>query len=98
MTNAHESVRREAALRTARRLLARLIVTAMAVASVSCSTQHATYTPDGRRGYVVTCTGFLNSWSTCLVNAGRACGSRGYETIQGSEEDRSLLIACKLPP
>jgi hypothetical protein len=44
---------------------------------------------------VITCSGFLNSWSTCLVNAGRACGNRGYETIQGTEEDRSMLIACK---
>jgi hypothetical protein len=82
-------------MQTTGRLPARLAIAAIALTSVSCSSQHATYTPDGRRGYVVTCAGYLNSWSTCLVKAGRACGNKGYETIQGSEEDRSLLIACK---
>jgi hypothetical protein len=24
-------------------------------------------------------------------------GSQGYDTIKGSEEDRSILIACKVP-
>ena len=76
-------------------LLTRLAIGSIAFFSVSCSSQHATYVPDGRRGYVITCPGFLNSWSSCLVNAGRACGNRGYDTIQGTEEDRSLLIACK---
>jgi hypothetical protein len=84
-------------MQTTARSLTRLVITAIAVASISCSSQHATYTPDGRRGFVVTCGGFLNNWSSCLVKAGRACGNRGYDTIQGSEEDRSLLIACKLP-
>jgi hypothetical protein len=82
-------------MQTSWRLAARVALAAIAAASVSCSTQHATYTPDGRRGYVVTCAGFLNEWSSCLIKAGRACGNRGYDTIQGSEDDRSLLIACK---
>ncbi len=74
----------------------RLTIAIIALAAaVSCAGPHATYTPDGRRGYVVTCGGYLNSWSTCLVKAGRACGSRGYDTIQDSEEDRTLMIACK---
>ncbi len=67
---------------------------AIALMSVSCSSQHATYAPDGRRGYAVTCAGILNSWSSCLVKAGRACGTRGYDMIESSEEDRRLLIAC----
>jgi len=76
----------------------RLLVVSLALATVSCSSSlHATYAPDGRRGFVITCGGFLNSWSSCLVQAGRACGNRGYETIKGSEEDRSMLIACKVP-
>jgi hypothetical protein len=63
----------------------------------ACGGLHATYVPDGRRGYVVNCGGLLNNWSTCLIKAGRACGNRGYETIKGSEEDRSIMIACKVP-
>jgi hypothetical protein len=77
------------------KLPARLVIVVIALASASCSTQRATYAPDGRRGYAVTCAGFLNSWSSCLVKAGRACGKQGYETLQGTEEDRSMLIACK---
>jgi hypothetical protein len=57
----------------------------------------ATYVPDGRRGFAITCGGFLDSWSSCLVKAGRACGHAGYETIKGNEEDRAMLIACKVP-
>ncbi len=77
------------------RLPVRLAIAGVLLASWSCTSQKATYAPDGRRGFVITCSGFLNSWSTCLVDAGRACGNRGYETIQGTEEDRSMLIACK---
>ncbi|MGO8856342.1 MAG: hypothetical protein ACLQO1_11610 [Steroidobacteraceae bacterium] len=76
-------------------LLARLAVAAVALTPLSCSNQHFTYAPDGRRGYVITCSGFMNSWASCLTKAGRACGRGGYDTIQGSEDDRSLLIACK---
>lgn len=78
-----------------RELPARLVITAIVLTSASCAGQHATYAPDGRRGFAITCSGFLNSWSSCLVKAGRACGSRGYEQILGSEDDRSMLIACK---
>ena len=62
-----------------------------------CSSRRDTYAPDGRRGFAVTCGGVLNSWSNCLVKAGRACGNRGYDVIRGTEEDRAMLIACKLP-
>lgn len=82
-------------MQTTWRAHARLGMAIVVLSSVACSSQHATYTPDGRRGFVITCGGFLNSWSTCLVDAGRACGHAGYDTIQGSEEDRNLLIACK---
>ena len=77
------------------RLLPTLLVAAIAMSTTGCSSQHATYTADGRRGYVITCDGYLNSFSSCLVKAGRACGGRGYDTLRGGEDDRSLLIACK---
>ena len=74
---------------------ARLLLVSLAIVAGACSSRHATYAPDGRRGYVITCGGFLNSYSNCLVKAGRACGSNGYETLKGAEEDRDMLIACK---
>jgi len=61
-----------------------------------CAT-HPTYAPDGRRGYAITCDGFLNSYANCLVKAGKACGNRGYDIVRGSADDREMLIACKLP-
>ena len=76
---------------------ARLAVVCLALACGACQSQHATYAPDGRRGYVITCGGFLNSYASCLVKAGRACGSNGYETLKGNEDDREILIACKPP-
>ena len=76
---------------------ARSLVVCLILACTACRTQHATYAPDGRRGYVITCGGFLNSYATCLVKAGRACGSNGYETLKGNEDDREMLIACKIP-
>jgi hypothetical protein len=71
------------------------LIAVIALAGSACSSEHATYVPDGRRGYVVTCGGYLNSYANCLVKAGRACGNKGYETLSGSEDDRSMLIACK---
>lgn len=73
------------------------VVVCLVLACTACRSQRATYAPDGRRGYVVTCGGFLNSYATCLVRAGRACGSNGYETLKGNEDDREMLIACKVP-
>ena len=78
-----------------RRLLGIVI---MALGIGACSSERATYAPDGRRGYVVTCEGYLNSYANCLLKAGRACGNRGYDTVQGGPDARSLLIACKVPP
>ncbi len=77
--------------------LGRFLIALIALASGACGSQHATYAPDGRRGYVITCGGYLNSYASCLVKAGRACGNNGYETLKGGEDERTLLIACKAP-
>lgn len=69
----------------------------LCLAASACSTQRTTYLPDGRKAYAVSCRGLLNSWQSCLVKAGRACGTRGYDTIRGEEYDRELLFACKAP-
>jgi hypothetical protein len=73
------------------------VIVLIAMASAACGSQHSTYAPDGRRGYVITCGGFLNGFSSCLVEAGRACGNNGYDIVKGGEDDRSILIACKAP-
>ena len=80
-----------------RRLLAGVATVSILLALAGCHSPRSTYAPDGRRGYVVTCGGFLNSWSSCLIKAGRACGNRGYDIVSGTEEDRDMMIACKVP-
>jgi hypothetical protein len=84
-------------MQKARQSRVRLGSVLIALSLAACSSVHSTYVADGRRGFVITCGGILNSWSSCLVKAGRACGNHGYETIKGDEEDRSLMIACKVP-
>ena len=75
-----------------------LLMLSISLSAAACTnTQHATYTPDGRRGFVMTCEGYLNSYSSCLVKAGRACGSSGYDIVRGGEDERDMLIACKAP-
>ena len=74
------------------------VLVLLALAAAGCSSQRQTYVPDGRRGYVINCGGLLSKASSCLVKAGRACGNRGYDVIKGTEEDGSVLIACKVPP
>ena len=71
------------------------VAACLVLALTSCGTQHPTYTSDGRSGYVVTCHGYLNSFNSCLVEAGKLCGGRGYDVLRGGEDDRSMLIACK---
>jgi hypothetical protein len=61
----------------------------------SCASERPTYLASGERGYSVSCRGFLNSWNTCLVKAGQVCGTRGYETINEDQYDRTLLFGCK---
>jgi hypothetical protein len=84
-------------MQSIRRALAAAATVSITMALPACSTQHATYAADGRKAYVITCEGYLSSYSTCLVKAGRACGGRGYDTLRGGEDERSLLIACKAP-
>lgn len=75
-----------------------ILLLTLAASLTACSSQRQTYVPDGRRGYVINCGGLLAKSSSCLVKAGRACGNRGYDVVKGTEEDGSVLIACKVPP
>ncbi len=62
---------------------------------VSCASERTTYLANGARGYSVSCRGFLNSWDSCLVKAGRTCGTRGYDIVNEDQYDRTLLFGCK---
>jgi hypothetical protein len=79
------------------RNVGRVLIISITGLIAACSSQHATYVADGRRGYVITCGGILNNYGNCLVQAGRACGRGGYEIVEGGPDDRNLLVACKAP-
>jgi len=76
---------------------ARMACALASLALVSCVNLRTTYLADGSKGYAVSCKGFLSSWESCLVKAGRICGPRGYDTVEGDRYDRTMLIGCKSP-
>jgi hypothetical protein len=84
-------------MRTIRLWSARVVCVLSAATLVSCGSLRTTYLADGTKGYSIACRGLLNTWDSCLVKAGRICGPRGYEVIEGDKYDRTLLIGCKAP-
>ena len=78
-------------------------------ALAGCAMASKTYTPDGRQGYVIDCSGQALNWGKCYEKAGDLCGNTGYDiltqtgdqgaTVAGiygaSVITRSLVIACK---
>jgi uncharacterized protein YceK len=86
-----------------------MFVLAVMLALSGCATASKTYTPDGRQGYVIDCSGQALTWGKCYEKAGDLCGSAGYDilsqvadqgaTVAGiygaSVITRSLVITCK---
>src|ERR1700753_2025979 len=87
----------QAVMQTVRSWSAAVIGVLASPTLVSCASPRTTYLADGPRGYSVSCHGFLNSWNSCLVKAGRICGTRGYEIIDEEPYDRTLMFGCKSP-
>lgn len=46
-----------------------------------CAFASETYTPNGQKGYSVTCSGAAASWANCFEKAGELCGSKGYDVL-----------------
>ena len=67
----------------------------MAAALSACTHARATYLSDGQRGYSIRCAGWGSDWSTCLMRAGRKCGSHGYQIAYSDEIDRQLIVNCR---
>jgi hypothetical protein len=58
-----------------------LVLGLIAFAAMGCTRATQVYTPDGRQGLALTCSGTLNSWSSCFKAAGERCGERGYDLL-----------------
>jgi len=96
--NATVTARRHASyMKTSWRWLPQILCVLASLGAVSCGSTRTMYLDDGARGYSISCKGYLNSWQSCLVKAGKICEARGYRTIRSEEYDRMLLIACKEP-
>jgi hypothetical protein len=60
-------------------------------------------TPDGAKGFVVTCDGSADDWSTCYQAATKACGKytiidkndSSTPTAYGPMVRRNLVVQCK---
>ena len=50
----------------------------------SCMTSPATYAPDGRQTYTLSCSGFGQAWDKCDAAAATLCGEDGYDVIDRS--------------
>jgi hypothetical protein len=86
-----------------------VVVLAVVSALVGCATASKTYTPDGRQGYVIDCSGQALTWGKCYEKAGDLCGNTGYDILSQTGDQgatvagiygasvitRSLFIACK---
>jgi len=72
-----------------------LIVLSCAVAVVlsGCATSSKTYTPDGREGFSIDCSGNALSWGKCYEKAGDLCGARGYDLLEKSGDQGSRVTA-----
>lgn len=71
-----------------------------------CATVTEMYTPDGRVGLSLNCSGTARSWDMCYSAAGDACGESGYDILDRVDTfrvdpygqtvpQRSMMIACK---
>jgi hypothetical protein len=68
----------------------------MALVSAGCTSIKPTYTQTGLAGYTINCPG--GSREKCFAKAGEACGQRGYDIAQQSEEGHfNIVIACTAP-
>lgn len=56
-----------------------------------CATAKKTYTADGKEGYSITCSGSALNWGMCYEKAGEICGSKGYEVLEKSGDQGTML-------
>jgi hypothetical protein len=72
------------------------VVLLVAIIGVSCATSRETYTADGRPGYSINCSGTALNWGNCLEKAGDLCGERGYQVLEKSSDQGSVVTGSQL--
>jgi hypothetical protein len=64
----------------------RLLLLVLALALTGCTKTRDVYTPDGRAGHTIECSGAWLSWATCFQRASEICGARGYDVFTSAGE------------
>ena len=73
-------------------LVLRCLLLTAALSLLGCATARQTYTPDGRAGYTVDCSGDVLTWSYCYQKAGDLCGTRGYDLLTMVGDPRGAVV------
>lgn len=55
-----------------------------------CVTATPTYTPEGKVGQSISCSGTALSWAHCYQKAGETCGAKGYDILDRSAQQGML--------
>jgi hypothetical protein len=75
-----------------RALFVLAVVSALAGCVTAMPSVTQTYTPDGRQGYVVNCSGQAMNWGECYQKAGELCGISGYDVLTHAGDQRNQVI------
>jgi len=67
------------------------VLLTVAVGMSGCATASKTYTPDGKEGYSISCSGSALNWGMCYEKAGDLCGAKGYEVLDRSGDSGSII-------
>lgn len=67
------------------------LIAAVAVVA-GCATAKTTYTPDGKQGHSITCSGAALSWATCETKAGSLCKERGYTVVSATQDGQPFVF------
>lgn len=62
---------------------------------VACASVRETYAPDGRKAYMVNCSGPYLSWGECQKTAGKKCGAAGYDVLNQDHEEGFQMGASR---
>ncbi|HEU4344750.1 MAG TPA: hypothetical protein VFU31_24610 [Candidatus Binatia bacterium] len=61
----------------------------------ACATSSQTYTPDGKVGHSIACSGTALSWGHCYEKAGQICGPKGYRVVAGGADQGALAAGTQ---
>lgn len=73
--------------------MTKFILLTLIILIAGCTSVKETYTPTGKQGFTIKCSGKLNSWASCMEKAGDTCGELGYTIIERNGETGQHISA-----